>query len=330
MDTTFKAMVVEETAEGFARSIRTRRISELPPGSLLVRVKYSSLNYKDALSASGSRGVTKKYPHTPGIDAAGIVEASESKDFSVGDKVIVTSYDLGMNTSGGFGEYIRVPAEWAVPLPEKLTLKEAMILGTAGFTAGISALRLSELVKPESGEVIVSGATGGVGSVAVAILAGLGYKVAALSGKPSQAGYLSGLGASRMITRSEMEGSQERPLLNAQFAGGVDTVGGPILVNIIKSIHPLGVVTCCGNIASADLHLSVYPFILRGITLVGVSSQDYPMPPRRELWRRLSDEWKPNPILKLYTETDLEGVGVKMDEMLSGRSLGRVVVRVSD
>ena len=187
-------MVVEETAEGFARSIRTRRISELPPGSLLVRVKYSSLNYKDALSASGSRGVTKKYPHTPGIDAAGIVEASESKDFSVGDKVIVTSYDLGMNTSGGFGEYIRVPAEWAVPLPEKLTLKEAMILGTAGFTAGISALRLSELVKPESGEVIVSGATGGVGSVAVAILAGLGYKVAALSGKPSQAGYLSGLG----------------------------------------------------------------------------------------------------------------------------------------
>jgi len=240
MDTTFKAMVVEETAEGFARSIRTRRISELPPGSLLVRVKYSSLNYKDALSASGSRGVTKKYPHTPGIDAAGIVEASESKDFSVGDKVIVTSYDLGMNTSGGFGEYIRVPAEWAVPLPEKLTLKEAMILGTAGFTAGISALRLSELVKPESGEVIVSGATGGVGSVAVAILAGLGYKVAALSGKPSQAGYLSGLGASRMITRSEMEGSQERPLLNAQFAGGVDTVGGPILVNIIKSDPSLG------------------------------------------------------------------------------------------
>lgn len=330
MDKTFKAMVVEETARGFVRSVRTRRITDLPPGDLLVRVKYSSLNYKDALSASGNRGVTKNYPHTPGIDAAGIVEASESKDFSVGDEVIVTSHDLGMNTPGGFGEYIRVPSEWAVPLPGGLSLKEAMVLGTAGLTAAISVLRLSGLVKPEDGEVVVSGATGGVGSVAVSILAGLGYKVAALSGKPSQAEYLRGLGAARMLDRSELEGSRDRPLLAGRFAGGVDTVGGTILANIVKSTAPLGAVTCCGNVASADLDLSVYPFILRGISLIGVSTQNYPMAPRREIWRRLAGEWKPDPILRHFTETDLEGLGARMDEMLSGRSLGRVLVRVSD
>jgi acrylyl-CoA reductase (NADPH) len=330
MESTFKAMVVEESKDRFTRSIQTRRISDLPQGTLLVRVQYSSLNYKDALSASGNRGVTKNYPHTPGIDAAGVVEASESRGFSAGDKVIVTSYDLGMNTSGGLGEYIRVPAEWAVPLPEKLTPKEAMILGTAGLTAGISVSRLVELVKPDSGEIIVSGATGGVGSVAVSILAALGYKVAALSGKGDQDGYLKDLGAARRIDRSELLGAPNRPLLKPQYAGGVDTVGGDILANIIKSVQYGGAVTACGNVASADLALSVYPFILRGVTLVGVDSQNYPMAARREVWRKLAGEWRPESILKLYTETNLEGASAKMDEMLAGRSHGRVIVRIAD
>jgi len=211
----YKALVTEETGEGYLSSIKTLDTDQLTKGDVLVKVHYSSLNYKDALSAIGNKGVTKKFPHTPGIDAAGVVATSDSSDFKVGDQVIVSGYDLGMNTAGGFAEYIRVPADWVVKLPEGLTMKEAMIIGTAGFTAGISVTRMSELVKPENGKIIVTGATGGVGSVALSILNCLGYETVAVSGKASEHDFLKSLGASDIITREEFAQVDKRPILHA-------------------------------------------------------------------------------------------------------------------
>ncbi len=324
----FKAYVVEEKDGKYNGSIKTKSIEELPQGALLIKVTYSSLNYKDALSASGNKGVTRNYPHTPGIDAAGIVEASDNAAFKTGDKVIVTSYDLGMNTDGGFAEYIRVPAEWAVKLRENLSLKEAMIYGTAGLTAGMSVLRLTELVKPEDGKIIVSGATGGVGSLSVTILSKLGYSVAALTGKESEQDNLFSLGAKEIISREEIENAGNKPLLKPFFAGAIDTVGGAILENIIKSTSPMGVVTCCGNVASPQLNLTVFPFILRGITLIGIDSQNYPMSYRVKVWEKLSQEWKPSQILNVYTEITLDDIAEKINLMLQGKSTGRTVIRM--
>lgn len=262
---TFKAMVVEEVAEkNFSRSIKERNIDELPEGEVLIRVSYSSLNYKDALSATGNRGVTRNFPHTPGIDASGTVEQSSVEDFKPGDEVIVTSYDLGMNTSGGFGQYIRVPAAWVVPLPAGLSLKESMMFGTAGFTAGMSILALTHCVKPEAGEILVTGATGGVGSLAVAMLAKLGYQVAAVTGKQDAESFLKEMGASRVVMRDDAVDTSGRPMLKGLWAGVVDTVGGDVLATAVKSTDLQGVVTCCGNVMSPNLPLTVFPFILRG------------------------------------------------------------------
>ena len=272
----YKALVTEETGNGYVSSIKTLDTDQLPDGEVLVKVYYSSLNYKDALSATGNKGVTKNYPHTPGIDASGVVESSDSKEFKTGDQVVVSGYDLGMNTAGGFAEYIRVPAQWVVKLPEGLSMKEAMIIGTAGFTAGISVTRMSELVKPEAGKIIVTGATGGVGSVALSILNGLGYETVAVSGKESEHNFLKSLGASEIITREEFALVDKRPILSSRFAGGIDTVGGPILENVIKTLNPLGAVTTCGSVSATQLNMSVFPFILRGISLIGVSAQNYP------------------------------------------------------
>ena len=212
-----------------------------------------------------------------------MVVSSASELFSEGDKVIVSGNDLGMNTPGGFGQYIRVPAAWVVALPEGLTLKEAMIIGTAGFTAGISLTRLTELVKPADGKIIVSGATGGVGSVAVSLLSKLGYTVVAISGKEKEHEYLYQLGASEIIARSEFQEPDKRSMLSAQFAGGVDTVGGPILEKMLKSVQPLGAVTTCGSVSATQLNMTVFPFILRGISLIGISAQNYPMHLRKIL-----------------------------------------------
>ncbi len=324
----YKALVVEETEQGYVRSVKSRTVEELPAGELLVRVAYSSLNYKDALSCIGNKGVTKHYPHTPGIDAAGIVEHSGSSEFGEGDAVIVTGYDLGMNTAGGFGEYIRVPAAWALKLPTGLSMREAMIFGTAGFTAGISVSRLVERVRPDAGEVLVSGATGGVGSMSVAILYRLGYRVAAMTGKVEERVFLEGLGAGRILPRQSFQESTDRPLLQAQWAGGIDTVGGVILENLIKSIHPQGIVTCCGNVASADLHLTVYPFILRGVSLVGVDSQHCPMADRIRLWEKLADAWKPDMLSSMCTEIFLDDVDACVDRMLAGKLKGRLLVNM--
>lgn len=323
----FMAFVVDELDGRFIREIKTKLISELPVGDLLIKVKYSSLNYKDALSASGNKGVTKKYPHTPGIDAVGTIISSNTDKFKINDKVIVTSYDLGMNTAGGFGQYIRVSSDWAVRLPENLTMKEAMVIGTAGLTAGMSVLRLSEMVKPEDGKIVVSGATGGVGALSVSILNKLGYSVTAITGKETEQDYLLNLGANEIILRKDFEAIDNKPILKPTFAGGIDTVGGVILENIIKSVQPMGVVTCCGNVSSPKLNLTVFPFILRGITLVGIDSQNYPMAYREQVWKKLADEWKPQ-LSDTYEEISLKELSGKIDLMLGGKLKGRTILNM--
>lgn len=324
----FKAFRTEKENDVYVNSIKEIEFTELKENEILVRVHYSSLNYKDALSASGNRGVTRKYPHTPGIDAVGIIEKSNSDVLEVGESVIVTSYDLGMNTDGGFAEYIQVPAEWAVRLPENMTLKEAMIYGTAGLTAGMSILRLVELVKPEDGKIVVSGATGGVGAISVSILNKLGYSVVAITGKESQRDYLSNLGAEEILLRSEMETFAQKPLLKPLFAGAIDTVGGVILENIIKATKPLGAIASCGNVSSPDLNITVFPFILRGITLIGIDSQNYPMEYRTKVWQLLAESWKPKQLVETYHEIGLEDLQVQIDLILQGKLKRRTVVKL--
>jgi len=326
----FKAMVVREDKDDqFVRDIEDRHFDDLPEGDVLVKVEYSSLNYKDVLSATGNRGVTKNYPHTPGIDAAGRVVESLSKDFIAGDEVIVTSYDLGMNTSGGFGQYIRVPAEWVVKRPENLSVRDSMIFGTAGFTAALSVFRLVDYgITPDRGRVVVSGATGGVGSIAVSILTKAGYEVTAVNGVVDEKDFLLEIGAKEVISIEEAIDSSGRPMLKGLWAGGIDTVGGEILATTIKSTKDGGAVTCCGNVGSHDLPLNVYPFILRGVTLMGIDSQNCPMPMRLKVWHKIADEWKLDHLELLTTEVPLEGLNQRIDLILQRKHKGRTIVKL--
>lgn len=326
---TFKAMIVTETGDkAFNREITTKTIDELPQGEVLVKVAYSSLNYKDALSATGNKGVTRNYPHTPGIDAAGVVEESQVDAFKPGDKVIVTSYDLGMNTAGGYGEYIRVPAGWVVNLPDNLDLKEAMIYGTAGFTAGLSVNALTHIVKPEHGEILVTGATGGVGSVTIFILAKMGYQVVAVSGKAEEKDFLMRIGAKEIISREDAMDTSGRPVLKARWAGVIDTVGGDILATAIKSTKPGGSITCCGNAASPDLSINVFPFILRCVRLLGIDSQNCPMEKRNKIWNMLAGEWKFDELARLSEEITMEDLEDRFQLILQGKNRGRTVVKI--
>jgi len=330
MEKEYKALVINEVNAAFEQTIQTLNIDNLPKGDVLVKVHYSSINYKDALSATGNKGITKKYPHTPGIDAAGEVVSSLDDKFKVGDKVIVTGYDLGMNTSGGFGQYIHVPSEWVVQLPEGLSLKESMIIGTAGFTAGISVLRLSALVKPSDGKILVSGATGGVGSVALSLLSKLGYQTVAISGKETEYPFLRKLGATEILPRADFQEVDKRPMLSAQYAGAIDTVGGPILENILKTLQPLGAVTTCGSVSATQLNMTVFPFILRGISLIGISAQNYPGALREPLWIKLATDWKPTNLLELYSEIRLEDIPETIALILQGKLKGRTIVNMLD
>ena len=327
---TFKAMVVSESAEKtFSREVRERALGDLPAGELIIDVKYSSLNYKDALSATGNKGVTRKYPHTPGIDAAGVVADSTTKLFTVGDQVTVTGFDLGMNTSGGFAQYISVPALWATKLPQGLSLKDSMSHGTAGLTAALCIIRLmaSGLTK-ESGEVLVTGASGGVGSVAIAILAKLGFHVIAATGKASEHDFLNGLGAKAIISREEANDTSGRPLQKPRWAGVVDTVGGNILATALKTTKYGGLVAACGNAMSAELNVNVFPFILRGVSLLGVDSVEIPMRARQMAWNKLAGEWSID-VGSLVTEVSLEELNPKIDEILKGGIRGRVLINLS-
>lgn len=329
---TFKAMVVREGPEKtFTRAIEQRTLSDLPEGDVLIRVTHSSLNYKDALSATGNKGVTRSYPHTPGIDAAGEVVESDAAEFTPGDRVLVTGYDLGMNTAGGFGRYIRVPAEWAAPIPDNLSAEQSMAYGTAGLTAALSVFHLeSRGIAPEGGQILVTGATGGVGSLAVSFLARAGYEVIGVSGKSDAESFLKDLGAASVISREDATDESGRPLLKARWAGVVDTVGGEMLATAIKSTKLHGSVTCCGNVASADLPLTVYPFILRGISLLGIDSQNCPMDVRRRLWAKMANEWRIDGLDRLAQNVTLAEVSDHIDDMLAGKKKGRTVVDLSD
>ncbi len=322
----YKAFIVEETSDKtFSHAVKDMTTKDLPQGDILIRVNYSSLNYKDALSASGNRGVTRKYPHTPGIDAAGIVEQSQVPGFKKGDPVIVTSYDLGMNTAGGFGQYIRVPADWVVPLPKGLSLEQSMILGTAGFTAAMSVKGLISGVTPAQGPILVTGATGGVGSLACAILIKLEYTVDAISGKPDTL-FLEGLGVREVISRDAFLEKTDPPILKPKWAGVIDTVGGDILATAIKSTDYRGIVTCCGNVASPNLPINVFPFILRGVSLLGIDSQHCPMPLRQTVWKHLSTDWKPDALESMSTRVSLEELSPSIGQILKGQLKGRTLV----
>lgn len=323
--TAYRALWVTEES-GFSQQVVERNLADLPAGEVLVRVHYSSLNYKDALSASGNRGVTRNYPHTPGIDAAGVVEHSDAEGFAAGDEVIVTGYDLGMNTFGGLADYIRVPASWLIKRPVGLSLREAMILGTAGFTAGLCVHKLLRAgLQPGDGDILVTGATGGVGSVAVKLLSQLGYRVVAATGKAEQAAFLQQLGAAEVVDRSVLAEGTGKPMLKSRWAGAVDTVGGEILFNVIKSLNYGGSVACCGLTAGTDFAGNVFPFILRGVNLLGVDSVELPLVAKASMWDMLSLQWKMD-LEALVEEISLEQVPQAMAQILAGQQKGRVLV----
>lgn len=327
---TFQAFyVAENTDKTFSNRVIERSTEDLPAGEVLIRVKYSSLNYKDALSSIGNRGVTRAYPHTPGIDAAGIVEESGSDEFLVGEQVIVTGFDLGMNTAGGFGQYIRVPAKWVIKLPRGLRLKESMILGTAGLTAALCIDKLLQNgLTPDKGKIIVTGATGGVGTMAVMILVKLGFDVVGVTGKPEGETFLLNLGAKEVISREAVNDQSGRPMLKGIYAGCVDTVGGNILATILKSMQYNGVVSICGLVQSPELPTTVFPFILRGVSMFGIDSSECAIEWRKKIWKNLAKKWKPEGIQAITKTVTLNGLSKEINKILKGRQMGRVVVRL--
>ncbi len=326
----FRAFFVVKTDDGqFLRQVEERSLADLPPGEVLIRVQYSSLNYKDALSAIGHPGVTKTFPHIPGVDAAGTVVTSSVPAFEVGDRVIVTGFDLGMNTWGGFAEYIRVPAQWIVPLPQSLTFRDSMTYGTAGLTAALCIEALMQHgTQPETGDVLVTGATGGVGSLAVAILAKLGFCVTAVTGKAQHHEFLKSLGATTILSREDLNDQSGKPLLSERWAAVVDTVGGNTLATALKSTRYGGYVAACGLVGGPELTTTVYPFILRGISLLGIDSVNCSLDHRQRLWQHLATEWKPNQLEMIATLVSLAQLSEKIDAILNGQIVGRVVVQV--
>lgn len=323
---TYQAWHVREKDGEYVGNIETLDTADLPEGDVLIRVSHSSLNYKDALSASGNKGVTRSFPHTPGIDAAGEVVESVSGGPEVGAKVIVTGYDLGMNTAGGFGEYIRVPAGWVVPMPEGWDARKAMVYGTAGLTAGLCVGKLLRMgATPEQGPVAVSGASGAVGSVAVELLAGLGFKVTAISGKANQADSLRKLGAVDVTGREALE-TQKKPMVKPLFANAVDTVGGGPLAELLKQIMPGGSVSCCGLVAGPQLETTVLPFILRGVNLLGVDSVEIPLAEKQAVWSRFAGDWACPVTEGAAREIGKADLDAALKAFLKGESSGSLIL----
>lgn len=327
----FKAFRITENESGkFDRNIIDRNIDDLPEGEVLIKIHYAALNYKDALSSNGNKGVTRNYPHTPGIDGSGVVVESESNKFKEGDQVLVTSYDLGMNTDGAFAEYIRVPETWVVPLPDGLSLIESMIIGTAGLTAGIGVYKLQLMEQhPEDGPIAVSGASGGVGSMAVGILAKAGYQVTASTGKEDVKEFLTDLGATTIVDRDYVNDDSSRPLIKPKWAGAIDTVGGNTLATLLKGSKPGGSVASCGLVGSPNLSTTVFPFIINGINLLGLDSATCPMSLRLKVWGKLATVWKLDNLDKVLTRCKLEELNPYIDQMLKGAVKGRIVVEMS-
>jgi putative YhdH/YhfP family quinone oxidoreductase len=330
MSDSFRCYYVEKDAAGRVHGrVQSLPVSDLPPGEVLIRVAYSSLNYKDALAATGHPGVARNLPHVPGIDAAGTVVQSDTRAYRQGDEVIVTGYELGAGHWGGWSELIRVPADWIVARPAGLTPLEAMSYGTAGFTAAQALAAIEHQgITPNSGEVVVTGASGGVGCLAVGLLAKAGFRAVASSGKPQAAEMFRQLGASRIVSRDEVRDISDRPLLSARWAAAVDNVGGQTLATLLKSLDHGGLVAACGLVGGHELAATVYPFLLRGIHLAGIASAGCPMPQRREIWRKLATEWKLPQLASVVTVITLEQLPKKIAAMLAGNSLGRVVVEI--
>ncbi len=330
MSDSFKAYEVSEGGDGkFSGAIVSRTVDQLPAGDVLIEVQYSCLNYKDALSNIGNRGVTRNYPHTPGIDAAGVVRKSDSDRFSPGQQVIATGYDLGMNTAGTFAEMIRIPADWVLPLPEGLSARESMIIGTAGFTAAQCVEKLMHNgLETSDGPVLVTGASGGVGIMAVALLAKLGFAVTASTGKEASHELLKALGAAEIIDRNALSEANPRPMLKQQWAGAVDVVGGVTLSNVVKSLRYGGSVACCGLVESPEFPATVFPFILRAANLLGIDSAEAPPEKKIALWKRLASDWKPARLENIATEISLDQLSESLDTVLRGQALGRFLLRL--
>ncbi|MFD0694048.1 acryloyl-CoA reductase [Paenibacillus sp. GCM10027628] len=328
----FNALVVDRTKDSFALEVKELRIDDLPAGEVTIRVLYSGINYKDALACSPNGRVVRSYPMVPGIDLAGTVVASTDSRYREGDEVLVTSYELGTGYYGGFSAYARVPADWVVPLPHGLTHREAMILGTAGFTAAISIQRLEENgLRPQQGPVLVRGATGGVGSSSVSMLAALGYEVEASTGKSADHAYLLQLGAKRVLTREELSPETIKPMDKEYWTGAVDPVGGTSLTYVLSKMKYGGSVALSGLTGGNEFPASVFPFILRGVNLLGIDSAYYPMAARKLLWERIATELKPAELEKtVYKEIKLEDVADTAEEVLQGQVRGRVLVRLND
>lgn len=330
MSKTFRALRITEDESGkFHRNIIERNIDDLPDGEVLIKIHYAALNFKDALSSTGNKGVTRNYPHTPGIDGAGIVMESNNDSFKEGNEVLVTSYDLGMNTDGAFAGYIRVPSAWVVRLPSGLSLKEAMIIGTAGLTAGIGLYKLEMMGQnPDQGAVAVSGASGGVGSMAVGILARAGYQVIASSGKENAEEFLKSLGASEVVDRDFVNDDSSRPLIKPKWAGAIDTVGGNTLATLLKGCKSGGSVGSCGLVGSPNLSTTVFPFIINGINLLGLDSANFPMKERQQVWDKLAGAWKLSNLESVATICKLDELDPHINGMLKGKVKGRVVVEM--
>ncbi len=333
MTNPFTALVVreqkkesqQETSEVNAH-IETLNLQDLPEGEVLIRVEYSSLNYKDALVCHGERSIAPNLPHVPGIDLAGVVVQSDSDHYEIGDRVLVTGYDLGGLHWGGFSELARVPVDWVVPIPKGFSTKEAMIYGTAGFTAAQCVMAITSKVLPQDGRIIVTGATGGVGSIAIALLVNLGYEVVAVSGKQQFKETLLKMGSTEVLGREALVVSQNRPLLSAKWAAAIDTVGGEPLTTLIRSIKHRGVVAACGLVAGSELPLTVYPFLLRGVTLAGIDSANCPLEPRLEVWRRLMGPWRVSLPELLISTIRLEEIPRQAAQMLRGEAFGRTII----
>ena len=327
-----KAFLVEKTNDKeFISDIKQVSIPKCAENEIVIKVTYSSLNYKDALSSIGNPEVTRNFPHITGIDVAGTVYESTSNIFKMGERVLVTGYDMGMNTHGGHAQFVKVPASWVARIPDSISDKEIMTFGTAGLTAALSINELiANGVKPENGPVLVTGATGGVGSIAVSILSKIGFNVVAISGKKEKIDYLKRIGASEVILRDTFNEESKKPIMNEKYIAVVDTVGGEILANALKYIKYDGVATCCGLTSSHELNTNVFPFILRGIRLIGIDSVECKLEKKQAAWEKLASKWKINTLDSITNEITLYEIKDAYKLLLSGKAVGRYVVKIKD
>jgi putative YhdH/YhfP family quinone oxidoreductase len=326
----FKALRLFDEAGKTTCRIVEATLDELDPGEVVIHAAYSSINYKDALAGTGTGKVVRRFPLIGGIDVAGTVVSSSVRDFRAGDAVICTSYDLGVAHDGGYAEYVRVPAAWVVPLPDGLTLEESMGLGTAGYTAALAVeLMQQNDLRPGTGKVAVNGATGGVASLAIEMLAGLGFEVAAITGKDSEHDYLKQLGAAEVISRHTLE-MGKKPLENMLWAGAVDSLGGEPLAWLTRTMGLHGVIASIGNAAGFELHTTVFPFILRGVRLIGVDSVNTEMPLRRRIWQRLATDLKPKHLQSVVQTIGLDQVPSAFGRLMRGEVRGRFLVKLRD